>query len=142
MEGFLKKILTDRSDDEDHKYLIRFGKGNYERRFLTGYSKSGDKVKIKTSFEFANDLVKFVRESKEVLFSGKILTKEKIPGKEGKNQESSWQSCPDCKKRPAKGDAAPVKIQIFRLSGGMKSCFCSFGWRAFSLSFRFNSCFS
>jgi len=85
MESFLKKILTGKSDDDSHRYFLRFGKGDYRRRFLLSLAR-GDKIKVKTSFEFANDLVKFVNEIKEIRFSGKVLSKEKVTGKEGKKK--------------------------------------------------------
>ena len=85
MESFIKKILTGKSDEESHRYLVRFGKGQYKRRFLIKLAKSA-KIKVKTSFEFANDLVRFVNENKKVNFSGKVLTKEKVNGKEGRKK--------------------------------------------------------
>jgi hypothetical protein len=86
MDSIMKKVIMGKSDEETHKYFIRFGKGSFERRFLISYNKSADKIKIKTSFESANDLVKFVRELKDMSFSGKVLCKEKIPNREGKKK--------------------------------------------------------
>lgn len=86
MDSVMKKVLAGKSDEETHKYFIRFGKGSFERRFLISYNKSADKVKIKTSFESANDLVKFVRELKDMSFSGKVLCKDKIPNRDGKKK--------------------------------------------------------
>ncbi len=85
MESFLKKVLTGKGDADSHRYFLRFGKGDYKRRFLISLNK-GAKIKVKTSFEFANDLVKFVNENKKVKFSGKVLTKEKAAGKEGRKK--------------------------------------------------------
>jgi len=85
MESFLKKILSGNPDEDCHRYLIRFGKGEYKRRFLLNLSK-GKKIKLRTSFELANDLVNFVKENSSVKFSGGILTKEKLPGKESKKK--------------------------------------------------------
>jgi len=85
MESFLKKVLTGKSDEDSHRYFLRFGKGDYRRRFLLSLTR-GDKIKVKTSFEFANDLVKFVNEIKDIKFSGKVLSKEKAAGKEGKKK--------------------------------------------------------
>lgn len=85
MESFIKKILTGKSDEDSHRYLVRFGKGEYRRRFLISLKKSA-KIKVKTSFEFANDLVRFVNENKKVKFSGKVFTKEKVAGREGKKK--------------------------------------------------------
>ena len=85
MESFLKKVLTGKGDSDSHRYFMRFGKGDYKRRFLISINK-GEKIKIKTSFEFANDLVMFVNENKKVKFSGKVLAKEKVAGKEGRKK--------------------------------------------------------
>jgi len=86
MQSFLKKVLNQKGDEESHRYFVRFGKGQYNRRFLISLNR-GAKIKIKASFELANDLVKFVDENKEVKFSGAILSKEKIAGKEGKKKK-------------------------------------------------------
>ncbi len=85
MESSIKKILTGKSDEDSHRYLIRFGKGVYKRRFLISLAKS-TKIKVKTSFEFANDMVKFVNENKKVKFSGKVLSKNKVEGLEGRKK--------------------------------------------------------
>ncbi len=85
MKFFMKELLEGNNSEEAHKYFVRFGKGCYKRRFIIGLKK-GNKIKINTSFEFANELVNFVRENKNIKFSGKILTKEKIDGKEGKKK--------------------------------------------------------
>ncbi|MBS3066017.1 hypothetical protein J4229_03160 [Candidatus Pacearchaeota archaeon] len=85
MESFIKKTIFNKSDKDSHRYFMRFGLGDYKRRFLISLT-SGEKIKIKTSFEFANDLVRFVNENKSVKFSGKILSKEKAAGKEGKKK--------------------------------------------------------
>lgn len=85
MDSFIKKILTGKTDDESRRYFLRFGKGNYKRRFLISLTK-GDKIKVRTSFEFANDLVKFVNELKKLRFSGKILSKEQVPELKGRKK--------------------------------------------------------
>lgn len=85
MESFLKKVLTGKGDEDSHRYFIRFGRGDYKRRFLLNLMK-GAKIKVKTSFELANDLVRFVNEIKKVKFSGKILSKENMPEKGGRKK--------------------------------------------------------
>jgi hypothetical protein len=85
MESFIKKVLTGESDEDSHRYFLRFGKGDYKRRFLINLSK-GAKIKVKTSFEFANDLVMFVNEIKKLKFSGKVLSRDKVEGKDGKKK--------------------------------------------------------
>ncbi|MAG28272.1 hypothetical protein CMI47_22335 [Candidatus Pacearchaeota archaeon] len=89
MESFLKKIIEGRGDEDSHEYFVRFGKGDYKRRFLIGFNK-GAKVKIKASFELANDFVRFVRENKDVKFSGKVFMKEKLPGKDAKKKGGTF----------------------------------------------------
>jgi hypothetical protein len=87
MECFLKAVLTNNEDVYSHRYFVRFGKGQYDRRFLISFDRGKAKIKIKTSFEFANDLVMFVKElGANVKFTGKILMKNKVPGKEGKKK--------------------------------------------------------
>lgn len=85
MDSFLKRTIEGRGDAETHKYFLRFGKGNYGKRFLFKLD-VGKRIKIRTSFELANDLVAFVRELKPLSFTGKILTKDKIAGKDGRKK--------------------------------------------------------
>jgi len=89
MKSVIKKIFDAEVDEEAHRYFVRYGKGHYGRRFLISLAKS-KKIKIRTSFEFANDLVSFVRENMNVVFSGVIISKEKIPGKEGKKKKGAF----------------------------------------------------
>jgi len=89
MKSFVKKIFDGEIDEEVHEHFVRFGKGRYGRRFLISLNK-GKKIKIRGSFEWANDFVNFVREIKEVKFSGNILTKDKVEGKEGKKKAGSF----------------------------------------------------
>jgi len=85
MKLFIKEIFEKGSSEKAHQYFIRFGKGNYKRRFLTSFNK-GKKIKVRGSFELANSFVEFVKENKDIKFSGKIFTKEKIPGEQGKKK--------------------------------------------------------
>ena len=85
MECFIRRVFEGRGDVRDHQYFIRFGKGIYGRRFLMKFD-VGKKIKIKGSFELANDFVRFVRSLKSMPFSGKLFTKEKIVGLEGRKK--------------------------------------------------------
>ena len=85
MDCFLKKVLGGKGDEDSHKYFIRFGKGIYKKRFVLSYSR-GSKIKVRGSFEWANDFVNFVKERGDVKFSGKILMKNKVAGKEGRKK--------------------------------------------------------
>ena len=86
MESFLKKVVAGKNDTESHRYFIRFGKGQYNRRFLMSLN-VGKRVKVKTSFELANDLVKLAGEiDGKLKFSGKILSKNNIAGMGGRKK--------------------------------------------------------
>ena len=85
MESLTKKIFEGKDLGEARRHFLKFGRGNYRRRFLISLNK-GTKIKIRASYEFANEFVNFVRENKEIKFSGKILTTEKIPGKIGRKK--------------------------------------------------------
>jgi hypothetical protein len=89
MESFMKKILSGEISSESRKYFLRFGKGYYKRRFLLSFS-MGSKIKIRGSFEWANDFVKFVRKNKDLNFSGKVMSNEKISGLDGRKKGSSF----------------------------------------------------
>jgi len=89
MESFIKKILEGRPCESCHEYFVRFGKGKYERRFIIRVN-VGKKIKIRGSFEWANDFVKFVNENKNLKFSGKILMKKEISGMKGKKKAGSF----------------------------------------------------
>lgn len=89
MKSVIKKIIGNEVDDDAHRYFVRFGKGHYGRRFLISLAK-GKNIKIRTSFEFANDLVQFVKENTSSTFSGFILMKDRVAGKEGKKKKGAW----------------------------------------------------
>lgn len=77
--NFIKEIFFDDVGDKIHRQFIRFGKGDYKGRFTLNLWKT-KKVKVKTSFEFANDLVLLCSEfeSKEFRVSGIVLSKKDI----------------------------------------------------------------
>lgn len=83
MKSVIKKVFSDEVDDEVHQYFIRYGKGQYARRFILSLAK-GKNIKLRGSFEWANDFTNFVRELGSFEFSGMILAKEQLPGKSGK----------------------------------------------------------
>ena len=85
MNFFIKEIFEKGTSEKGHRYFTRFGKGSYKRRFILSFNKASN-VKMRASFELANDFVNFVKENKDAVFSGKILTKEKIEGKEAKKK--------------------------------------------------------
>ncbi|MBU0894356.1 MAG: hypothetical protein KKF48_04720 [Nanoarchaeota archaeon] len=75
--NFIKKIVEKQIDEPVHKQFIRFGKGEYGGRFLLTLWKT-KKIKLKTSFEFVNDLVLLCSEFGNCKVSGIVLSKENI----------------------------------------------------------------
>lgn len=82
--NFIKKLFDGQIDEKVHLQFIRFGKGEYGGRFAVSLWKT-KKVKIKTSFEFANDLVKLCSEFGNCNVSGMVLSKKDISGMMSKN---------------------------------------------------------
>lgn len=89
MDCFIKKIFNGVEDPEVHKQFVRFSKGTYEGRAITTGHKTSNKIKIKGSFELANDLVNFVSELNiNIKFNGLIISKQEISELEGGTQKS------------------------------------------------------
>lgn len=85
----MKELIETGTSKSAHNHFLRFGKGNYKRRFLISFNKT-KRLKVKASFELANDFVNFVRENKDLKFSGKVLMKEKVEGLESKKKGGSF----------------------------------------------------
>lgn len=69
----IKQIFEKKIDDALHQRFIRFGKGEFERFLIT--IKKGKNLKIKTSYDFANDLVGLIAENidEDAAVKGSIL---------------------------------------------------------------------
>ncbi len=78
MECFIKKVIGGNIDEKTHHQFMRFGKGHYKNRMILSFHKTASKIKIKSSFEYANDFVNFVSELGDFEFSGMVLSKEDI----------------------------------------------------------------
>lgn len=93
--NFIKKIFhggEEAKDESVHKQFIRFGKGEYGKRALLGIWKTKF-VKVKGSFEFANDFVLFVarlENSNKMIFEGSVWSKDEIPGLSGEKKAGKW----------------------------------------------------
>jgi hypothetical protein len=81
--NFVKKVFEDDIDEKTHSQFVRFGKGIYKRRFLVSLWKT-KMIKVKGSFEFANNFTLFSSKLGEMNFNGEILSKKEIPGFSGK----------------------------------------------------------
>lgn len=79
--NFIKKIADKNFDESVHLQLVRYGKGEYKSRAPISMAKTS-KVKLKSSFEFANDFVLFASEF-DVKFDGFIWSRDEISGLSG-----------------------------------------------------------
>ena len=84
--NFIKKIADKNFDESVHLQLIRYGKGEYKSRAPISVAKTS-KVKLKSSFEFANDFVLFAAEF-DVKFDGFIWSKDEIENLNGGEKKS------------------------------------------------------
>ncbi len=75
--NFIKKLVEGKVDEDVHRQFTRFGKGEYGGRFLLSLWKT-KKIKIKSSFEFANDLVALCSEFGNCKVSGIVMSKESL----------------------------------------------------------------
>lgn len=77
--NFIKNIFENKIDEETHKQFKRFGKGNYENRAIVEMSVGKD-LKIKTSFEYANEFVRLLANTIDgkTNFNGGIITTQDL----------------------------------------------------------------
>ena len=87
--NFIKEIFYGQSGESAHRQFIRFGKGEYNKKALLGLWRTKN-VKIKGSFEFANDFVLFVASLNNTIFNGNVWSKEEIEGLSGKKKKDRW----------------------------------------------------
>lgn len=71
MENTIRKIFSEKVDEEVHREFVKFSKGIFENRYLIEAKKQKDRWSIKTGAEFANY---FVRKCLEKV-SGKVSVK-------------------------------------------------------------------
>jgi hypothetical protein len=87
--NFIKKIFSGNVDESVHSQFQKFSKGTFVNRALIEARKSGKKYTIKTSSEFANELVRMMAErlgGEKTLIKGAIVStsdlKEELQPKE------------------------------------------------------------
>lgn len=81
--NFIKKVFENKIDDEVHLQFQKFGKGEFRDRTLIEAKNSKGKYTIKTSAEFANELVKIVAEklgSDKTIIKGAIVSTSDLTG--------------------------------------------------------------
>jgi len=76
MECFIKKIWQGKGE-EAHNYFVRFSKGKFENRAVLNLQKS-TRIKLRGSFEWANDFVGIASELGGGKVEGVVLSKEDI----------------------------------------------------------------
>lgn len=81
--NFIKKIFKDKIDEAVHNQFTKFGKGTFENKALIDITMTAKAIKIKTSPEFTNELVKFLANTiedktyvKGIVFATKDLTQD------------------------------------------------------------------
>jgi len=77
MGCFIKKIFQENINEQVHRQFVRFGKGKYTKRAVISMQKTS-MIKVKSSFEYANDFVELVSELGNFIFSGIITSKESL----------------------------------------------------------------
>ncbi|HLC73967.1 MAG TPA: hypothetical protein VJH20_05025 [Candidatus Nanoarchaeia archaeon] len=77
--NFIKKLFENKLDESVHHQFERYSKGTFEDRALVEIDKTKKGIKLKTSFEFANEFVSFlaskIKDTAHV--SGVIITNNK-----------------------------------------------------------------
>lgn len=76
MDCFIKEIFNG-NGERSHNQFVRFGKGKFENRAVLKLQKTS-KIKLRGSFEWANDFVEIASELTDIKFSGIILSKEQL----------------------------------------------------------------
>jgi len=89
MESFIKKIWQG-NGEEAHYQFIRFSKGRFEGRAVLNLHKTS-KVKLKGSFEWANDFVNLANELEDMKFSGVVLSREELDLENEKKKKAIFQ---------------------------------------------------
>ena len=74
--NFIRKIIEGKVDEATHRQFTRYGKGIYENKALIDITKTKNKVRIKTSFEFANGI--YLNERKFIICFHLKLKNNKI----------------------------------------------------------------
>ncbi len=89
MESFIKKIWQG-NGEEAHYQFVRFSKGRFEGRAVLNLHKTS-KIKLKGSFEWANDFVNLANELESIKFSGIILSREELGLENEKKKKAIFQ---------------------------------------------------
>jgi len=89
MESFIKKIWQG-NGEEAHYQFVRFSKGRFKGRAVLNLHKTS-KIKLKGSFEWANDFVNLANELDDMKFSGIVLSREELEFEDEKKKKGVFQ---------------------------------------------------
>lgn len=89
MESFIKRIWQG-NGEEAHYQFVRFSKGRFEGRAVLNLHKTS-KIKLKGSFEWANDFVNLANELEDMKFSGVVLSREELELENEKKKKAIFQ---------------------------------------------------
>ncbi len=89
MDSFIKKIWQG-NGEEAHYQFTRFSKGRFEGRAVLNLHRTS-KIKLKGSFEWANDFVNLANESGDIKFSGIVLSREELDLENEKKKKAVFQ---------------------------------------------------
>ncbi len=89
MESFIKRIWQG-NGEEVHYQFVRFSKGRFEGRAVLNLHKTS-KIKLKGSFEWANDFVNLANELEDMRFSGIVLSREELDLENEKKKKAIFQ---------------------------------------------------
>ncbi len=80
--NFIKQLFETGNGKPYHHKFIRFGKGEFEKLFFT-ITKTKKNIKVKSSFDFANDFVQLIADNvnESIDVKGKIIAAEDFESK-------------------------------------------------------------
>lgn len=82
--NFIKKIFSNKIDDKVHLQFQKFSKGEFKNKAIIEAKNSNGKYTIKTSAEFANELVRVISEKlgeEKVKITGAVVSTSDLEGK-------------------------------------------------------------
>ena len=85
MDCFIKKIFDGKAEKDDlvHVQFQKFSRGEFKDKAVIIYSKSKDKYTLSTSYEYANELTRFMAEklgSNKTKITGPIISTRDLKG--------------------------------------------------------------
>jgi len=83
MDGFLKKIFDGKTDELVHVQFQKFSRGEFKDKAVIIYSNSKGKYSLSTTYEYANEFVRFMAErlgNNKTMITGSIVSIRDLTG--------------------------------------------------------------